>query len=304
MPPNPQTAPILVFDIETIPDVATGKRLYPEIASLDDEQALTALIALREQEVNSPFMRQPLHKIACLSFLWVENGNMTLKSLSLENHSEEQILQTFFRAFEKQPTLVSWNGKGFDIPVIMYRALQYDISVPKFFSEMGDMKYNNYLHRYHDRHTDLMVKMSMGATYQPLDTVASLCSFAGKQDIDGTMVVGLVQAENWQTLTTYCEGDVINTWLLYLRWQRLTGKMPVEMAKNWEVATHQYLSGLQNTVVKTSNRDNATADLESGELESGDLENNALKNGEETKTPTLRHAKFLAGWEFGNGEKI
>ena len=166
------------------------------------------------------------------------------------------------------------------------------------------MKYNNYLNRYHDRHTDLMVKMSMGATYQPLDTVASLCSFAGKQDIDGTMVVGLVQAEDWQTLTTYCEGDVINTWLLYLRWQRLTGKMPVEMAKNWEVATHQYLSGLQNTVVKTSNRDNATADLESGELESGDLENNALKNGEETKTPTLRHAKFLAGWEFGNGEKI
>lgn len=261
-------APILIFDIETIPDVATGKRLYPEIATLDEEQALTALIALREQEANSPFMRQPLHKIACLSFLWVENGNMTLKSLSLENHSEEQILQTFFRAFEKQPILVSWNGKGFDIPVIMYRALQYDISVPKFFNETGDMKYNNYLSRYHDRHTDLMLKMAMGATFQPLDTVASLCGFAGKQDIDGTMVVGLVQNNEWQTLTTYCESDVINTWLLYLRWQRLTGKMPSDMANGWEIGTHQYLQGLQNA------------------------------------DGSLRHEKFLTAWAFGNSGNV
>lgn len=255
-------APILIFDIETIPDVATGKRLYPEIASLDEEQALTALIALREQEASSPFMRQPLHKIACLSFLWVEQGQMTLRSLSLENHSEEQILQTFFRAFEKQPILVSWNGKGFDIPVIMYRALQYDISVPKFFADTGDMKYNNYTNRYHDRHTDLMLKMAMGATYQPLDIVASLCSFAGKQDIDGTMVVGLVQNAEWETLSTYCESDVINTWLLYLRWQRLTGKMPLEVAKKWEVATHEYLQ--------------------------------SLKSDEQT----LRHEKFLTAWVF------
>lgn len=255
-------APILVFDIETIPDVTTGKRLYPEIASLDEEQALTALIALREQEANSPFMRQPLHKVACLSFLWVENGQMTLKSLSLENHSEEQILQTFFRAFDKQPILVSWNGKGFDIPVIMYRALQYDISVPKFFNEMGDMKYNNYLNRYHDRHTDLMVKMAMGATFQPLDIVASLCGFAGKQDIDGTMVVGLVKNAEWQMLTTYCESDVINTWLLYLRWQRLIGKMPNETAEAWENGTHDYLKSLKNL------------------------------------DDSLRHEKFLTAWQF------
>lgn len=255
-------APILIFDIETVPDVATGKRLYPEIATLDDEQALTALIALREQEANSPFMRQPMHKIACLSFLWVENGQMTLRSLSLENHSEEQILQTFFRAFEKQPVLVSWNGKGFDIPVIMYRALQYELSVPKFFNEMGDMKYNNYLNRYHDRHTDLMLKMAMGATYQPLDVVASLCGFAGKQDIDGTMVVGMVQNAEWQTLTTYCEGDVINTWLLYLRWQRLTGRLAIDVERNWEVATYQYLQSFKNT------------------------------------DDTVRHEKFLVGWDF------
>ena len=72
-------APILVFDIETIPDVATGKRLYPELAGLSDNDAMTKLMALREQDVGHPFMPLPLHQIACLSVLWVAGGKMTLK---------------------------------------------------------------------------------------------------------------------------------------------------------------------------------------------------------------------------------
>ena len=62
------STPILVFDIETMPDIQTGKRLYPELADLGDDDALTALIALRHAESGTEFMRLPLHKIACLSF--------------------------------------------------------------------------------------------------------------------------------------------------------------------------------------------------------------------------------------------
>lgn len=75
-------------------------------------------------------------------------------------------------------------------------------------------------------------------------------------------MVGLVQNAEWGKLTIYCESDVINTWLLYLRWQRLTGKMPLEVAKKWEVATHVYLQNLKSD------------------------EN------------VLRHDKFLHGWEY------
>lgn len=87
--------PILVFDIETIPDISIGKRLYPEIAELDDNNALSKMIELREAEAGNPFMPLPLHKIACLSVLWINNGKMTLKTLSLNEHSEQEILQTF-----------------------------------------------------------------------------------------------------------------------------------------------------------------------------------------------------------------
>lgn len=240
-------APILVFDIETVPDVQIGKRLYPELAELDDEIALNKLIEQRESEVGNPFMPLPLHKIACLSVLWISQGKMTLKTLSLKDHTEVEMLQTFFNAIDKLPTLVSWNGKGFDIPVMTYRALKHGLSAPKLFAEhTGEMKYNNYINRYHDRHTDLMLKTAMNGTYQKLDIVATSCGLAGKQAIDGYDVVPMVQAGEWEKLTTYCESDVLNTWLLYLRYLTLVGKMTFDESHAWEQYTREYLQGLKN----------------------------------------------------------
>lgn len=240
-------SPILVFDIETVPDVQIGKRLYPELAELDDEIALNKLIEQRESEVGNPFMPLPLHKIACLSVLWISQGKMTLKTLSLKDHTEVEMLQTFFNAIDKLPTLVSWNGKGFDIPVMTYRALKHGLSAPKLFAEhTGEMKYNNYINRYHDRHTDLMLKTAMNGTYQKLDIVATSCGLAGKQAIDGYDVVPMVQAGEWEKLTTYCESDVLNTWLLYLRYLTLVGKMTFDESHAWEQYTREYLQSLKN----------------------------------------------------------
>lgn len=240
--------PILVFDIETIPDIATGKRLYPELATLEDNEAMATMIERRKTETDgNPFMQLPLHKVACLSVLWVANGKMTLKSLALNQHTESEILQTFFNAIDKLPNLVSWNGKGFDIPVMLYRALHHGLSAPKLLNETGDMKYNNYLNRYHERHTDLMQKLAMGSSIQKLDIVASICGFAGKGDIDGYDVVPMVQAGEWEKLTTYCESDVLNTWLIYLRHQKLTGKLSAEQHQQWETQTRAYLENFNES---------------------------------------------------------
>lgn len=259
-----QPPPILVFDIETVPDVTAAQRLYPDIADLSEADALTKLIELRQAEVGNPFLPLPLHKIVCLSVLWVANGKMTLKTLSLNQHSEGEILQTFFNSIDKNPQLVSWNGKGFDIPVMTYRALAHRLSAPRLYNELGDMKYNNYVNRYHDRHIDLMIKLAMSSTLQKLDVVSSVCGFAGKQDIDGYDVVPMVTAGEWDKLTTYCESDVLNTWLIFLRYQVLTGKMSFEQVQQWEQYTHDYLSDLKNT------------------------------------DGSVRHASFLTAWQYQN----
>lgn len=238
-------SPILVFDIETIPDVETGRRLYPTLKDLDDADALSALTALRQAEAGTDFMRLPLHKVACLSFLWFDEASFRLKSLSLETMSEDQILVTFLRAFDKKPVLVSWNGAGFDIPVIMYRAMHHKLSAPALFNPAVKP---DYLYRYGEMHIDLMDKMSLynGYQRQKLDTIASLCGFAGKGDIDGSQVVPMVQAGDWQKLTTYCESDVLNTWLIYLRWLILTGKMDTPAADGLIDATYGFVESLTN----------------------------------------------------------
>ncbi|MFB6348417.1 3'-5' exonuclease [Moraxella marmotae] len=238
-------APILVFDIETIPDVQTGKRLYPDIATLDEHDALTALIALRQAEAGTDFMRLPLHKIACLSFLWFDGNQFHLKSLSLETMGEKEILATFLRAFDKKPTLVSWNGAGFDLPVMMYRAMHHKLSCPALFNSAQKP---DYLHRYGEMHIDLMDKMALynGYQRQKLDTVASLCGFAGKGDIDGSQVVPMVENGEWAKLCTYCESDVLNTWLIYLRWLILVGRADVSLCDALIDGTYQFVESLQN----------------------------------------------------------
>ncbi|AKG17706.1 3'-5' exonuclease [Moraxella bovoculi] len=238
-------SPILVFDIETIPDVETGRRLYPELKDLSEDDALTALIALRQAEAGNDFMRLPLHKIACLSFLWVENGEFSLHSLALDRLTEADILRKFFRAFAKKPVLVSWNGSGFDVPVLLYRALHHKISAPALFNSANKP---DYLYRYGEMHVDLMDKMSLynGYSKQKLDTIAALCGFAGKGEIDGSQVVPMMQSGDWQKLTTYCESDVLNTWLIYLRWLILTGKADLDGCEMMIEQTHEFVSKIKN----------------------------------------------------------
>lgn len=242
--------PVLVFDIETVADVEGAQRIYPQLRGLDDTATLAALTSLREQEAGHDFMRLPLQRIVCISALYIRDGQLSLFSLSADRFSEEEILTKFFRAFSdvsSLPQLVSWNGSGFDIPVLIYRAMQYDLSAPWLFEE-GDritaMRYDNYVNRFHSRHLDLMDRFSQyGASRrEAMDVVASLYGLPGKTHVDGSMVGDLVAQQDWHTLSIYCESDVLNTWLIYLRWLRLTGILAPSDFAQWQQRTQEYLT--------------------------------------------------------------
>lgn len=241
--------PILVFDIETIADIDGARRIYPQLAELNDADTLSALTAIRTQEAGHDFMRLPLQRIVCISALYIKDGQFSLFSLTADKFSEKEILAKFFRAFSdagKLPQLVSWNGSGFDIPVLIYRAMQYDLAAPWLFEEgerIKSMRFDNYVNRFQTRHLDLMDRFSQyGASRrEAMDVVASLYGLPGKTDVDGSMVGALVAADDWQTLSTYCESDVMNTWLIYLRWLRLTGKLSSPSFDHWQQQSIDYL---------------------------------------------------------------
>lgn len=242
-------APLLVFDIETVADIEGARRIYPQLAKLNDSDTLAALTSLRVQEASHDFMRLPLQRIVCISALYVKDGQLSLFSLTADKLSEEQILSKFFRAFkdvESLPQLISWNGSGFDIPVLIYRAMQYDLAAPWLFEEgsrITNMRYDNYVNRFHTRHLDLMDRFSQygGSRREAMDVVARLYGLPSKTDIDGSMVGALVANNDWHTLSIYCESDVMNTWLIYLRWLRLTGALTSFTFEQWQSVTRDYL---------------------------------------------------------------
>ncbi|MEN8625031.1 3'-5' exonuclease [Psychrobacter proteolyticus] len=242
--------PILVFDIETVADVDAARRIYPKLADLNDTDALSALTAIRTQEAGHDFMRLPLQRIVCISALYIKDGKLSLFSLTADKFSEKEILAKFFRAFndvETLPQLISWNGSGFDIPVLIYRAMQYNLSAPWLFEEgerIKNMRFDNYVNRFHTRHLDLMDRFSQyGASRrEAMDIVASLYGLPGKTDVDGSMVGALVSSGDWQTLSIYCESDVMNTWLIYLRWLRLTGQLSSQDFDAWQQQSYDYLA--------------------------------------------------------------
>ncbi len=219
----------LVFDIETVPDIAGGRRLYG-LAGLDDAAAAEALFKLRRQETGgSDFIRHSLQRVVCISAVLRTRDGLKVWSLGEESSSEAELIQRFFAGLERyQPTLVSWNGSGFDLPVLHYRALLHGVQAPAYWDQgefNRDAKFNNYLGRFHARHTDLMDLLAgyQARAVQPLDQVATLLGFPGKMGMDGSQVWPAFLAGELAKIRQYCETDVLNTWLVFLRFQLMRG---------------------------------------------------------------------------------
>lgn len=221
---------LLVFDIETVPDVASGRRLY-DLDGLDDHDVANVMFHKRRQETGNDFLRLHLQRIVAISVVLRSRDDVRVWSLGEESAGEAEIVQRFFDGIERfSPTLVSWNGSGFDLPVLHYRALLHGIGAPRYW-ETGDedqsFRWNNYLSRFHYRHTDLMDVL---AGYQaranaPLDEMATMLGFPGKMGMSGDKVWDAYQAGEIAGIRNYCETDVLNTYLVYLRFELMRGRL-------------------------------------------------------------------------------
>jgi 3'-5' exonuclease len=221
---------VMVFDIETVPDVTAGRRLY-ELDGLSDADVAQAMFQLRMAKTGSDFLPHHLQRIVAISVVFRTRDAVRVWSLGDEDADEAELISRFFDGLERYtPTLVSWNGGGFDLPVLHYRSLLHGVSAPRYW-EVGDddreFRYNNYLGRYHWRHVDLMDVL---AGYQPranapLDEVATLIGLPGKMGMSGAKVWDAFQAGDIAGIRNYCETDVLNTYLVYLRFQHLRGRL-------------------------------------------------------------------------------
>lgn len=223
--------PVLVFDIETIPDVQGLRSIFGYPASMADNEVAKAAFAARKEKTGSEFLPHHLQRIAAISCVFRDDEGFKVRSLGTTEDTESKLVQDFFRVVDRYtPQLVSWNGGGFDLPVLHYRAMVHGLTAPRYW-EMGeedrDFKWNNYISRYHTRHLDLMDLLALytGRANAPLDDLAKLCGFPGKLGVDGSQVWTLFQEGRLNEIRDYCETDVVNTYLVYCRFLLMRGQM-------------------------------------------------------------------------------
>ena len=221
---------VLCFDIETIPDTEFGRRIY-DLGDLDDEAVAKVMRFKQMQARQTDFLPLPQHRIVVISAVLRDSDGLHIFSLGRERGNEREIVQRFFDGLERRsPDLVSWNGAGFDLPVLQYRAMLHGVTAARYW-EVGDtdreFRYNNYLGRFHWRHIDLMDVLS---GYQfggraSLQHMSQLLGLPGKLGMSGADVWDYYRDGRHDEIERYCETDALNTFLIYLRFELMRGTL-------------------------------------------------------------------------------
>jgi 3'-5' exonuclease len=231
-----------IFDIETRIDKALIRSVLYAHEDVTEEQAYQRFRRqiIEEREGRSDFLPVPFH-VPISIVVGNVNGSHILTAVDVlcaQDYSEEEIVCEFWRRVEVFPgTLVSFNGRAFDLPVLELQALRYGCPAPRYFNE-------KYGHRYRyseERHYDLFDFLSNAGAYRirgGFNLLARLIGLPGKAWIDGSMIQGLWEAGQLGTIHAYCRQDVIQTYDLFLRIELMRGRLtPHAYQAAWAAAS-------------------------------------------------------------------
>ncbi len=228
---------LFVFDIETVPDTD----MVPNLLGAMPDDVAARRQALSEYHLKltggkNDFPRQPFHKVVAISFVAADierDGDREryhlreIRSGGDVHSSERDLLAGVFQYIEKKrPRLISFNGRTFDAPVLKYRAMVHGVQANWFHN--GGNKWDSYGSRYSlDWHCDLIDALSdNGASARiRLDEVCSVLGFPGKFGTEGSQVAELYDQGQLKEIRDYCETDVANTYLVYLRFMQHKGRL-------------------------------------------------------------------------------
>ena len=166
----------------------------------------------------------PHHQVVAIGVLWFDE-DYRVKKLGIlgEDKAEADVLRDFAKFTEdKRPDLITFNGRGFDMPVIAARCLRHGVPF-RYYYRSRDVRY-----RFSpEGHLDLMDFVAdFGASKSSrLDVLAKLSGMPGKVGVDGKDVGPMVHAGRIEEVRNYCLCDVVQTAGVFLRVQLLRGEL-------------------------------------------------------------------------------
>jgi predicted PolB exonuclease-like 3'-5' exonuclease len=208
----------MVWDLETVPDLEGYARSNNLVGRLPEEVRFA---------MGDDFPKLIFHSIICIGALV---ANRTANGYEIQavgaphigQRTEKELIESFVHKIAQiSPQMVTYNGGGFDLPVLRYRAMIHEVFAPGMYNRA-------YYHRYTDDNVDLcdvLSSFSYGAKVK-LDELSRIMGLPGKPDgIDGSQVEAYFNAGRIQDIADYCKSDVINTYRLWLRHELFRGRL-------------------------------------------------------------------------------
>jgi 3'-5' exonuclease len=233
-------ASIIVWDIETAPDLKGFAAANGHVGSGDDEIRAA---------MGDNFPKHIYHSIICIGALIAhqDDDQWTVGALGAPHvgeRSEKALISSFVdRIAELSPQLVTFNGSSFDLLVLRYRAMVHGVTAPGLSSRP-------YFNRYTEDAIDLCDVLSSFSP-QGKVTLHELCrvmGLPGKPDgISGGEVEKFYLDGRIREIAEYCESDVVNTYRVWLRYELFRGRLSASEFQASEASLVEFIKARGNT---------------------------------------------------------
>lgn len=231
-----------VFDVETIPDFEFLRRV---LANTDcDETELLVLASEALTRNNSGFLPPMYHRMISWVGLWVENNGKPVQKAAWSGEKEKEGMNNLFDTLStyKDFGLIHHNGRGFDLPLLTYRAMKHNLQMPIRLNHY-DIRY-----RFSKVNIDLMDEFSNygASSYPKLKHLGHLIDVPFKQTAEGNEVLEMYREGKMEEIEHYCYEDVMATYIVWLRMRYTTGDIPKDIFTNLNDRAMSKLKEIQN----------------------------------------------------------
>jgi predicted PolB exonuclease-like 3'-5' exonuclease len=240
-----------VFDIESVADGALVSRLrFPGEGLTPDDAIRRYREELAAENDGRDFIPYTYHLPVSLVIAKVapDHTLIDLVALDEEQSRPHEIVRLFWEGWRRyrRPRLVSFNGRGYDLPLLELAAFRYGLSIPEWFAEEKrsfDQPRNRYNAQAHLDLHEFLTNSGASRFNGGLSLAANLIGKPGKLDVAGHMVQDLWDAGRRQEIHDYCRGDVLDTYFVYLRSRVVAGVIGIEQEQAAIDAARRWIEG-------------------------------------------------------------
>ncbi len=234
----------LIVDTESVPDGDLLARVkYPDEGLTPDQAVERAGREQAETSWNkSDFIPVSFHVPVAICVVRVGSDFSLQKftCLGAPDYHPKRVVREFWHGVSLEPRakLVTFNGRGFDLPLLELAAFRYGLSCQSYLMGSRD--------RYRGNSLDLCdwfnnygaVRLSGG-----LNLLAKILGLPGKMDVDGSEVYRMHQAGRLREINAYCLCDTLDTYFVFLRSRVLTGDLTAEAEQELVDHARDFLEG-------------------------------------------------------------